>query len=390
MHDTSASSRRARPSAAAAAAALSAVLLSAAIQAIPHAAEAQIAGAREATPQDAWNPRPDPGDFIVPLPCGLGMAFRPIFVPWKGFPEAIYNVPHPFPRDEDDPVRKYSRKHKAYMESPLSVEHLPAAYRKVAMSMRDSLSRTWARLYLVAKYETTVAQYDAVVREGCRFDPKTAALPVVGVTWHEARLFTELLTEWIMERSPGSLPSMEKVRRFAGVIRLPTEDEWEYAARGGHAVSGKEMASVDIFPMGQGEDATDYGLYYSPPDPPVSSPARVGGRKPNPAGLFDTVGNAAEMTLDTFRMLEGIRNRGPGPTLGFVLKGGSYLTRHRNLAPILHKNYPFRSGSGEMRSPEIGFRVTLSAARTVKRVKRVEGIDGGNGASPTEAARPRR
>lgn len=114
--------------------------------------------------------------------------------------------------------------------------------------------------------------------------------PVVGVNWHQAQAFCHWKTRMSREKGGG----------YAHVWRLPTEAEWEYAARGGLVrqlypwVGDCLVCKNGCFPanfrFSEGEYTLDGGLITTP----------VGRYKPNGYGLSDMAGNVAEWTADDF------------------------------------------------------------------------------------------
>lgn len=102
--------------------------------------------------------------------------------------------------------------------------------------------------------------------------------------------------------------------------RLPTEAEWEYAARAG-------TKTAYFF----GDDAAqlkDYAWYFD--NAPNFQYAKVGGKKPNPWGLYDIYGNVCEWTLDQYEPTtpaaailgnDWVRSKTPYP---HVARGGTY------------------------------------------------------------------
>ncbi|MDR1037021.1 MAG: formylglycine-generating enzyme family protein [Deltaproteobacteria bacterium] len=253
------------------------------------------------------------------------------------------------------------------------MEDLPESYRATAAAgmpaaLQDKNSR---QLYLIGKYEVTVAQWDAIMKKVCPFDARTAMLPKTGISWHDAQSFDASLMEWVLENSPDSLPSNKDDPRAVGQIRLPTEDEWEYAARGGHRVSSEEMSILDFFPIFEGEGMDDYSVFSNHNSPVLTAPSIIARRKPNPAGLYDTAGNVSEMTGDPYRIVVG--NRLHGSAGGFVLKGGSFRSHIFGILPGARDEQPFFFRTGAAKRDDMGFRLTLSSIN-IGSVTRLEEI----------------
>jgi formylglycine-generating enzyme required for sulfatase activity len=96
--------------------------------------------------------------------------------------------------------------------------------------------------------------------------------PAVGITHHAANKFCE----WLSAQT-------------GNFYRLPTEAEWEYACRAG------TMTAYSF-----GDDASKLGEYAWFADNSEFQYQKVGTKKPNPWGLYDMHGNAAELTLDQY------------------------------------------------------------------------------------------
>jgi formylglycine-generating enzyme required for sulfatase activity len=118
--------------------------------------------------------------------------------------------------------------------------------------------------------------------------------PVVGVSWEQANAFAHWRTEYLKKSLSSS------VRNTIEPYRLPTEAEFEYAAR-----SGK---SENIYPWAQDGTLGDKGCFLANFKPGEGNftedghliPARVGSFSPNEFGLYDMAGNVAEWTSSSF------------------------------------------------------------------------------------------
>ena len=124
--------------------------------------------------------------------------------------------------------------------------------------------------------------------------PKYDDYPVVGVNWKQARAFAHWRT--------FKLNAFYAMNDENGVtaFRLPTEYEWEYAARGGRDqsmypwggpyVRNAKGCSLANFKPGRGDYGADGGVY----------PIRVASYFPNDFGLYDMSGNVAEWTVSAY------------------------------------------------------------------------------------------
>ena len=117
--------------------------------------------------------------------------------------------------------------------------------------------------------------------------------PVVGVTWKQANAFCRWRTN-VMENSRN------KYARDGHGYRLPSEVEWEYAARGGLQgqlypwggpyTTNREGCFLANFKPQRGKYSLDGGVRTVP----------VGSYDPNDYGLYDMAGNVAEWTANAY------------------------------------------------------------------------------------------
>jgi formylglycine-generating enzyme required for sulfatase activity len=175
--------------------------------------------------------------------------------------------------------------------------------------------------FAMGRYEVTFAEYDKFAEATGRNKPSDQGWgrgnrPVIYVSWYDATAYAEWLSEQTGQK-----------------YRLPTEAEWEYAARAGTTTKywwgneiGKNRAACDGCGAEWGWDAKH-----------MTAP--VGSFAPNAFGLYDTVGNVWEWTCseyeNRYKGQEKIcKNKATIKTDGenqshFVLRGGSWFNDAR-------------------------------------------------------------
>ena len=209
----------------------------------------------------------------------------------------------------------------------------------------------------IARYPVTVAQFRAFVEAtGFRLGDADAlrdpdSRPVRRVSWHGAIAYCSWLQRALGE-SPtlAGTPAARLVRDQGWRVALPSELEWEKAARGGRV--------GQVFPWG--DDADPGRANYD--ESLIGDSSAVGCFAPNDFGLFDMVGNLWEWTrspwadaYDASRLMaEAVK---PGDEQRLVVRGGSWVDPRGGARCACR----LRGAPGD-RDFNLGFRVVLRSS----------------------------
>ncbi|HEY5914224.1 MAG TPA: formylglycine-generating enzyme family protein [Verrucomicrobiae bacterium] len=201
---------------------------------------------------------------------------------------------------------------------------------------------TFTRGYWIERYEVTQEEYTAVIGTNHSTFNGDTNQPVEQVAWFDAVTYCVRLT--LRERAAGRVPAGYE-------YRLPTEAEWECAARAG---------TTTRFPFGDDLTYTilpDYAWFAGDSGGAAHD---VGGKKPNPWGIYDMSGNVWEWCADWYGPYPGGAVTDPaGASTGTsrVMRGGSWHFAAGDSRPADRNfNVP------DFMSFGIGFRVVLGPA----------------------------
>ena len=174
--------------------------------------------------------------------------------------------------------------------------------------------------------------------------------PVEMVTWLEAITFCNQLSLYDkLTPCYSTLASKVQFNLNSNGYRLPTEMEWEFAAKGGVNSNGF---------LYSGSNVIDEVAWYKNNSHGSSQP--VGQKKPNELGVYDMSGNVWEWCWDTyFEKSNETRNEISSPTSGItkVYRGGSYLDFDYACTVTTRGHRP-----PNIKQSDIGFRIARSAS----------------------------
>ncbi len=196
----------------------------------------------------------------------------------------------------------------------------------VRQDARPGFMVTLSRPYYIGQFEVTQAQWKQVMGtnpstfQGKRVVDDAGQHPVEQVSWLATQAFLKKLN------------NLDK----SGHYRLPTEFEWEYAARAG---------ATDDIPWSVIQATAQLGTVTT---------NRVGQKKPNAWGLYDTLGNVWEWVQDYYNEKPFADPNPPRSGAEHVLKGASFVGDVKNATYLTHAAGP---GNGW----DVGFRIVREA-----------------------------
>lgn len=187
--------------------------------------------------------------------------------------------------------------------------------------------------YYIAKFEVTQGLWIEIMGSNPSMIVNNNDCPVDNITWEQCNEFIEKLNE------------KTGLKGFA----LPTEAQWEYAARGGKKSLGYVYSGSD--------DATEVGWCM---DNMVEFGQQPCGMKvPNELGIYDMTGNVNEYCSDYYDFYsEGLQTDPKGPETGdnIIVRGGSFLTEAEKYCRNSKRQYRY---TNEM-SYDLGMRLVFN------------------------------
>lgn len=219
--------------------------------------------------------------------------------------------------------------------------------------------------FYIGKYEVTCDEYDSFCEATGRWKPvgrgeRSGNIPVSGVTWYDAVAYCN----WRSERDglePAYIVEGKKVicDFAANGYRLPTEAEWEYAARGGNNSRGYKYS---------GSDDVDAVAWYK-----TNSGTNLGNRKLHPVGekrsnelgLHDMSGNAWEWCWDWYdaKYYEQRQNDNPvGPLSGDIhVQRGGCAFWEEVYTRVVSRGYFYWGTERGYANYDLGFRIARTS-----------------------------
>lgn len=197
-----------------------------------------------------------------------------------------------------------------------------------SLSIENPIHQVTLSSFFLSRYEVTQEEWEAVMGSNPS-DHKGSKLPVEQVSWYDCQEFIHKLNA-ITNKN----------------FRLPTEAEWEYAARGGIKSQGYKYA---------GSNVIDSVAWYCDNSEKNTHP--TGEKSPNELGLYDMSGNVWEWCCDWYGKYNSFSQSNPKGSISGscrVNRGGSWLN-YAECCCVSFRNL----NSPCLRSNRLGLRLAL-------------------------------
>ena len=255
---------------------------------------------------------------------GIGMEFV-LIMPGKMI-VGEFHPPYPVPADT---VKGAKRPMKMWMGDgrPYNSQEFQRAKEMATNDGMPGFEVSIDYAYYIGKFEVTQAQWEKVMGRNPSIFQGAAVEdpgrhPVENVTWEDVQNFLQRLNDTDTDRK----------------YRLPTEFEWEYAARAGRQGDIPWAETQKVAQLG--------GL----------TTQKVGGKESNEWGIYDMLGNVWEWTEDYYNEKIFADPRSPVTGSAHVLKGASFVGDVKNATWFTHAAGP---GNGW----DVGFRVVMEVTK---------------------------
>lgn len=205
---------------------------------------------------------------------------------------------------------------------------------------------------LLGKTEVTLAQWHGIMGTPVP-SGVDGQLSVTRISRAEVAMFLEKLNESFKRRPAGQAINSSLGGSFDDAfIRLPFENEWEFAARGGPAVDDNTFDKSTPYP----DELNRHEWFFSQ----ASSKGKlkqVGLLEPNPLGLCDMLGNTSEM-VESYYQTEYSQGR----LGGGIARGGDFRTDEKDVRSSKRMELPLVFQDGEAyKNGTVGLRLAIGS-----------------------------